>query len=97
MKGKPHSTGEQNDPWLSKQRAGRFREKVRMKKAGLNRTSMKTQRNLGDLRAQHTHFEMEEYFGGPVGPNPLCKSPYIEVCLSVSFLCIQLTFEALKC
>lgn len=46
-----------------------------MKKAGLNRTSMKAQRNLGDLRAQRTHFQMEECFGGPMGPNPLCKSP----------------------
>ena len=45
-----------------------------MKREGLNGTSMRTQRNLGDLKAQHTHFQMEEYFGGPRGPNPLCKS-----------------------
>lgn len=47
MKGKPPSIWEENDPWLSKHRPGRFREKVRMKKAGLNRTSMRAQRNWG--------------------------------------------------
>jgi hypothetical protein len=75
MKGKPPSIWEEKDPssQSSSQEVWR-RTKVHRKNAGLEGPSTRTQRNWG-ISQPGTHFQMEECFKRPMGPNPLCKSP----------------------